>query len=109
MQGLKLYNDSKALIEYSNDTYSIYKNIDEYNPNRKSKIPLLFDDMLLTCLGIKLNPILTELSSEVKKLNIYLVFIMQSYFDVSTNIGLNSADYFVIKSCKETRPSRNCI
>ena len=31
--GLKCLNDSKAFIEYSNDTDDIYKNIEEYNPN----------------------------------------------------------------------------
>ena len=35
--GTKHFNDSKAFIEYSNDT-DIYKNIDEYNPNKKRKL-----------------------------------------------------------------------
>ena len=33
---LKHFNDSKAFIEYSNDTDDIYKNIEEYNPNKKT-------------------------------------------------------------------------
>ena len=33
--GLKDFNDSKAFTEYSNDMYDIYKNIEEYNPNKK--------------------------------------------------------------------------
>ena len=33
--GLKYFNDSKAFIEYSNDSHHIYKNIEEYNPNKK--------------------------------------------------------------------------
>ena len=33
--GLKDLNDSKAFIEYSNDMNDIYKNIEEYNPNKK--------------------------------------------------------------------------
>ena len=33
--GLKYLNDSKAFIEYSNDMDDIYKNIEEYNPNKK--------------------------------------------------------------------------
>ena len=35
--GLKYLNDSKAFIEYSNDMDDIYKNIEEYNPNKKQK------------------------------------------------------------------------
>ena len=31
--GLKRSNYSKAFIEYSNDMYDIYENIEEYNPN----------------------------------------------------------------------------
>ena len=73
--GLKLYSHSEVFIKYSNDTDNTYKNIEEYNPNRKCKITLVFD-MLLTCLGIKLNPIVTELFIRGIKLNIYLVFIM---------------------------------
>ena len=44
--GLKYLNDSKACIEYSNDIDDIYKNIEEYNPNRKHKILIIFDAML---------------------------------------------------------------
>ena len=29
------FNDPKALIEYSNDMHDVYKNIDEYNPDKK--------------------------------------------------------------------------
>ena len=35
--GLKYLNDSKTFIEYSNDMNDIYKNIEEYNPNKKTK------------------------------------------------------------------------
>ena len=36
--GLKYFNDSKAFIGYSNDMDNIYKNIEEFNPNKKRKI-----------------------------------------------------------------------
>ena len=35
--GIKHWNDSKAFIEYSNNMDNIYKNIQEYNPYKKSK------------------------------------------------------------------------
>ena len=35
--GIKYLNDSKAFMEYSNDTDDIYKNTEEYNPNKKGK------------------------------------------------------------------------
>ena len=43
------------------------------------------------------NLIVTELFLRGKKLNIYLVFITQSYFSVPKNIRLNSTHYFVMK------------
>ena len=36
--GLKHFNDSKAFIEYSNEMNNIYKNIEEYNPNKSVKL-----------------------------------------------------------------------
>ena len=40
----------------------IYKNIEEYNPNKKLKILIVFDDMIADMLrNKKLKPIVTEL------------------------------------------------
>ena len=53
---------------------------------------------LLRCLIIKkLNPIVTELFIRGRKLNIYLVFVIQSYSAVPKNIKLSSTIYFVMK------------
>ena len=49
---LKYFNDSKTFIEYSNDMDPIYKNIEEYNPN-KHKILIVFDDMIADMLRNK--------------------------------------------------------
>ena len=63
--GLKYLNDSKAFIEYSNDLDDIYQNIEEYNPNKKLKILIVFDDMIAdTFSNKKLNQIVTELLEE---------------------------------------------
>ena len=43
--GSKHLNDSKAFIEYSNDMDDIYKNIEEYNLNKKRKLLIVFDDI----------------------------------------------------------------
>ena len=56
----------KAFIEYSNDLDDIYKNIEEYSPNKKCKVLILFD-MITDMLSIyKLNPIVTELFMSLK-------------------------------------------
>ena len=96
--GLKYLNDLKAFIEYSNDMDDIYKNIKEYNPNRKRKILIVFDDIISDMLSNKkLNSIVTELFIRGRKLNISLIFITKSYFAVLKNNKLNSTHYFVMK------------
>ena len=78
--GLKFFNNSKVFIGYSNYMDDIYKNIEEYNPNKKRKIFIVFDDMIPDILSNKnLNPIVTELFIRGRKLNISLIFIVQSY------------------------------
>ena len=69
-------NDFKAFIEYSNDMDDIYKNIEEYNPNKKRNILIVFDDMIADMpSNEKLNPIATELFIRVRKLSISLVLL----------------------------------
>ena len=76
----------------------VYKNIEKYNPNKKRKMFIVFDDMIADMFSNKkLNPIVTELFIRGRKLNISLVFITQSYFAVPKNIRLNSTHYFVMK------------
>ena len=57
----KHFNKVKAFIEYSNDMDNVYKKIEEYNPYKKRKILIVFDDMIADALNNKrLNPIVTE-------------------------------------------------
>ena len=94
--GLKYLRDSKTFIEYSNDMHDINKNIEEYNPNKKRKILIVFVDMIADMFSNKklLNPIVTELFIRRRKLNNSLVFITQYYFVVPKNIRLNSKHFF---------------
>ena len=41
--GLNHFTDSKAFIEHSNDMQDVYQNIEDYNPNKKRKILIVFD------------------------------------------------------------------
>ena len=76
--GLKHFNDSKAFIEHSNDMDNIYTNIEEYNPNKKRKILLVFDDMIVDMLSNKkLNLIVTELFIRGRKLT-FLFFLLHN-------------------------------
>ena len=76
----------------------VHKNIDDYNQRKKSKVLIVFDDMIADMINNnKLNPIVTELFIRGKKLNISIVFIMQSYFKVPKNVRLNSTHFFIMK------------
>ena len=39
-------NDPNAFIECSNRMDGVYQNIDDYNPSRKRKILIVFNDMI---------------------------------------------------------------
>ena len=62
----------------------IYKNVEEYNPNKEQKILIVFDDMIADMLSNKkLNPIVTELFIRGRKLNISIVFFYTILFRCS--------------------------
>ena len=99
--GLKRYNDLKAFIEYSNDMQDVYKTIDEYNIHRDCKVLIIFDDMIADMINNKkLNSIVTELFIRGRKLNISLVFITQSYFEVPKDVRLNTTHFFYYENFK---------
>ena len=51
----------------------ICKNIEEYNPIKKRKVLIVFDDMIADMINNnKLNPIVTELFLEVENLTLLL-------------------------------------
>ena len=96
--GIYHFDSPKAFIEYSNDMHDVYKNIDEYNPDKENKILIVFDDMIADMIhNKKLDSIVTELFIRGRKLNISLVFITQSYFKVPKDVTLNTAHFFISK------------
>ena len=95
--GIKHFIDPSAFIEYSNTMDDVH-NIDDYNPNRKRKIMIVFDDMIAdTMTNKKFQAIIKEVFIRCRKLNISLAFITQSYFSVPKEIRLNSIHYLIMK------------
>ena len=77
----------------------IYKNIDDYNPDKENKILIIFDDMIADMIhNKKLNSIVTELFIRGRKLNISLVFVTQSYFKVPKDVRLNTSHFLLQQS-----------
>ena len=96
--GMKHLNDSKAFIECLNTMKDVYEDINNYNPNRRRKIFIVFDDMMADILtNKKFQAILKELFIRCRKINISLVFITQSYLSVPKEVRLNSTHYFIMK------------
>ena len=78
--GLDHFKDPKAFTEYSNDMEDVYKNIENYNPGKKRKILIVFDDMIADMINNKnLNPVVTEMFIRGRKLR------------------LNSTHFFIMK------------
>ena len=61
-RGCKQLEDPKVLIEYSNNMQDVYKNIEEYNPERKHKELTVFDGLIPDLISNKKpNQKITEL------------------------------------------------
>ena len=96
--GWKHFDDPNAFIEYSNDVQDVYTNIDEYNVDKESKVLILFDNMIVDMINNKkLNSVVTELFIRGRKLNISLVFVMQSYFKFPKDARLKTTHFFITK------------
>ena len=96
--GIKHANDSEAFIECSNTLDDVYKSINDYNPNRRRKILIVFNDMIADIMtNKKFQAIIKELFIRCRKINLSLVFITQSYFSVPKDVRLTSTHYFIVK------------
>ena len=72
----------------------VYENIDDYNPSRKRKILIAFDDMIVGIMtNKKLKATIKELFIRCRKLNVSLFFI-QSYFSVPKDVRFH---YLIMK------------
>ena len=77
----------------------------EYNPRKRRKILIAFDDRIASMISSKKNnPIVAPLFTRGRKLNISLVLMFSFFscfscfhFTVPKNIRVNSAHHFIIK------------
>ena len=71
--GTKHFSDPNAFIKCSNTMDDVYQNIDDYNPSRKRKILIVFDDMITDIMSNKkFQVIIKELFIRCRKVNISL-------------------------------------
>ena len=77
---IKHLNNQKAFIECSNTMDDVYENINDYNPFRKRKKLIVFDDMIVD--------IMTNKKFQA---------IIKEYSSVPKDVRLNSAHYLIMK------------
>ena len=96
--GRNHFNDPNAFIVCSNRMDDVYQDTDDYNPIRKRKNLIVFDDMIADSMSNeKFQAIIKELFIRCRELNISLVFTTQSYFSVLKDVRLNSIHYLIMK------------
>ena len=72
--GIENLKNSKEFIDYS-QKINVYDNLEDYNPTKKRRVIIVFDDMIADMESTKkLSPIVTELFLRGRKLNISLCF-----------------------------------
>ena len=84
------------------NTFIVCQNINDYNPSRKRKKLIYFDDTIADIMmSATLRAIIKELFIRCRKLNISLAFITQSYFSIflifPKDVRLNLTHYFIMK------------
>ena len=76
----------------------VFDNINNYNKNRDKKVLIIFDNMIADIMrSEKFKAIVKELFIRCRKLNIYIVFITQSYFRTPKDARLNSTHCILMK------------
>ena len=108
--GIKHLNNPNAFVECSDLMDDVYENINDYNPIRKRKKIIFFDDMIADILSNKIfQVIIKELFIRCIKLNISFIFITQSYSPVPKDVRLNTKYYFIIKINNKKELQNNAI
>ena len=77
---IKYENNPKAIIDHSliidlQTIDDIYENLEEYNPTKKRKVLIVFDDMIAD-----MEAIVTEFYMKGRKFKVSVVFISKFYF-----------------------------
>ena len=86
----------------------VYNNTVDYNPSKKRKNFVMFDDMIADIMNNKkFQAIIKELFIRSRKLNIFLVFFTKFYFSVTKEVRLNSTHYLIMK-IHSKRATKHC-
>ena len=84
------------MIDYSQKIEDVYENLEDYNPTKKRRVLIDFHHMIADMESKKIKSYCYRIVLRGRKLNIPLVFILQSYFKVPKTIRLNATHYFIM-------------
>ena len=88
---IKKMKNPKPFILYSQKIDDFYENIEDFNPMKKRKVLVLFDDMIADIkANKKLSVFVTELFLRGRKLNILFVFKSEFYLKIPKTIRLSA-------------------
>ena len=81
--GIKKLKNLKTFIDHSQTNDDVYENLEDYNPKKKRRVLIVFDDMITDMQSDqKLIPIVTELFFRGRKINFfacfYIIVLLQS-------------------------------
>ena len=96
--GTKKLKNPKAIIDYSQTIDHVYRSLEYYNPTKKRRLSIVFDNMIADMESNKeLSPIVTEMREKKKKKKkktrcFYITTSFQSAYNY------NASYYFIMKS-----------
>ena len=80
------------------NNWNVYENLEDYNPTKKRRVLIVFDDMIADMESDKKSKAYGHwFVFKRKKLNISIAFISKSYFKVPETIKLNATHFFIMK------------
>ena len=102
--GIKYCNDPNAMTECSNRMNDVYQNIDDYSPNSKKKILIVFHDMIADIMSNKkFQTIIKKLFIRCRKSNISLVFYYAVLFLCYKKCEIKFGSLFVYEYQQQKR------
>ena len=76
----------------------VLNDINNHDKNRDKKVLIVFDDMIADIeYNKKFKKIIKQLFYRARKINVSIIFIMQSYFRALKDARLNSTHYILMK------------
>ena len=107
--GIKHVNNPNAFIKCSNTIDDVYKNINDYNPRRKRKILIVFDDMIADVKGNKkLQAIIEDLFIKLQKTQYFTRFYHTVLFFCSKRCKMKFNTLFDYDNKQQNRIKKYC-